>query len=122
MPNSQDTAIYEAVSLSDYINCTTMAKETLVCRSPTISDSLSHQTSKFTKSVKSTKNKKLSSKSTGIQSDCLASINRSFQAKGFSKQARSLLSASWRKGITVVNSKNTVAGVVQGKLIPIQQL
>jgi hypothetical protein len=26
------------------------------------------------------------------------------------------------KGITVVNSKNTVAGVVQGKLIPIQQL
>ena len=28
----------------------------------------------------------------------MASINRSFQAKGFSKQARSLLSASWRKG------------------------
>ena len=96
MPDSQDTAIYEAVPLSDYINCTTMAKETLVCRSPTISDSLSHQTSKFTKSVKSTKNKNLSS--TGIQSDCLASINRSFQAKVFSKQARSLLSASWRKG------------------------
>jgi hypothetical protein len=66
MPDSQDTAIYEAVPLSDYINCTTMAKETLVCRSPTISDSLSHQTSKFTKSVKSTKNKNLSS--TGIQS------------------------------------------------------
>jgi hypothetical protein len=68
----------------------------LVCRSPTISDSLSHQISKFTKSVKSTKN--LSSKSTCIQSDCLASINRSFQAKVFSKQARPLLSASWRKG------------------------
>ncbi|CAC5371868.1 unnamed protein product [Mytilus coruscus] len=34
----------------------------------------------------------------GIQSDCLASINRSFQAEGFSKEARNLLSASWRKG------------------------
>jgi hypothetical protein len=68
LSKDDDTAIYEAVPLSDYINCTTMAKETLVCRSPTISDSLSHQTSKFTKSVKSTKNKNLSSKSTGIQS------------------------------------------------------
>jgi hypothetical protein len=50
----------------------------LVCRSPTISDSLSHQTSIFTKAGKSTKNKNLSSKSTGIQFNCLASINRSF--------------------------------------------
>ena len=53
---------------------------------------------RFTKAAKSTKNKQLSSKSTSIQFDCLASINRSFQAKGFSQQARSLLSASWRKG------------------------
>jgi hypothetical protein len=81
MPDSQDTAIYEAIPLSDYINCTTMDKETLVCRSPTISDSLSHQTSIFTKAGKSTKNKNLSSKSTGIQFNCLASINRSFQKK-----------------------------------------
>jgi hypothetical protein len=107
MPDSQDTAIYEAIPLSDYINCTTMAKETLVCRSPTISDSLSHQTSIFTKAGKSTKNKNLSSKSTGIQFNCLASINRSFQKKKAFLNKLDHYSQhhgeNGLKGITVVN-------------------
>ena len=38
------------------------------------------------------------SKSRSIQSSCLASIDRSFQEKGFSCESRKLLSASWRQG------------------------
>ncbi|CAC5398485.1 unnamed protein product [Mytilus coruscus] len=46
----------------------------------------------------STENSDLSSQPTSFQADCMASIKERFTTEGFSKGARELLSASWRKG------------------------
>jgi hypothetical protein len=55
----------------------------------------------------------------------MASINKRYESEGFSEEARKLLSASWRKGTQTdycSKFKQFIAGVVQGKLIPIQSL
>ena len=97
LSHSEDFAVYEAIPLSDYINSTAVAQETLVSRHSGVTDSASNQTSKSGGFVESTENPDLSPKSSNVESDCLASLDRNFQTEGFSKSARNLLTASWRK-------------------------
>ena len=100
-PNLSDPkslAIYEAVPVSDFVDSSPMATETLVPRAATIIDSSPHQDTSNSGIVMSTENSDLSSQSTSFQADCMASINERFTTEGFSKGVRELLSASWRKG------------------------
>ena len=98
MSHTQSSATYGAVSLSDYSHCTKMASQALVPRPSKIPDSMSKETTSVARPVTTAQNNDQSSKSRSIQSACLATINRSFQEKGFSNQSRKLISASWRSG------------------------
>jgi hypothetical protein len=75
-----------------------LAKETLVSQSPKINNRLSEKAFSQRRSSTSAKIKHSSSKSSSIQSNCMALIDKHFKEKGFSKQTRNLLQASWRKG------------------------
>ena len=94
----KSSATYVTVSLSDNINCTQMATQTLVYRSATTSDGLSEEVTSLAKPTSLAQHSDKSSKSRSFQSACLASIDNSFQEKGFSSKSRKLLSASWRSG------------------------
>ncbi|CAC5406640.1 unnamed protein product [Mytilus coruscus] len=98
LPDTQDIAIYEAVPVSDSPDSSFVAQETPVPGITSTIDRLPSQSPDTIRPFLSTDVPSLSSGPGGIQPDCLASINRSFQAEGFSKEARNLLSASWRKG------------------------
>ena len=75
-----------------------MASETLVSGNATDANCMSNQVTSSTEFIKPGKNKNISSKPSNSKSDCLASFNRCFETEGFSKSARNLLTASWRKG------------------------
>jgi hypothetical protein len=102
-----------------------MAQETLVSGTTTAIDSSSNLVTNISGITLSTQNSDLPSEPTSVQSDCMASINKRYESEGFSEEARKLLSASWRKGTQTdycSKFKQFIAGVVQGKLIPIQSL
>ena len=125
LPNSKSSATHETLQVSDNTDSTSVAQEALVHRTSSISSGLSTKTASAEKSVTSAKKQNKPSKSRSIQLDCLASLNRNFKEKSFSKKARELLTASWRKGTqkdTLASSRGSVAGVAQGKLIPILPL
>ncbi|CAC5356039.1 unnamed protein product [Mytilus coruscus] len=125
LPDTQDIAIYEAVPVSDSPDSFFVAQETLVPGITSTIDRLPSQSADTIRPSLSTEVPSLSSGPGGIQSDCLASINRSFQAEGFSKEARNLLSASWRKGTQKDYSakfKKYCSWCSTRKLIPIMQL
>ena len=94
LPNSQGPATYGSVSLSDNSNCTEMATQTLVHRSSAVLNSMSKEVTSYAESTSPAKQFNKSSKSRNFQSSCLATIDRSFQEKGFSSKSRKLLSAS----------------------------
>ncbi|XP_071133050.1 uncharacterized protein [Mytilus edulis] len=98
LPYTQDIAIYEAVPVSDSPDSSFVAQETLVPGITSTIDRLPNQSPDTIRPSLSTEVPSVSSGPGCIQSDCLASIDRSFQAEGFSQEARNLLSASWRKG------------------------
>lgn len=98
LSHSQSSSAYETFSVPGYPDSSTVAQETLVHRPSSTSSGLSKKTSNSVKSITSAKKQDKSPKSRGVQLDCLASLNRNFKEKGFSKQARQLLTASWRKG------------------------
>ena len=98
LPNSQGPATYGSVSLSDNSNCTEMATQTLVHRSSAVLNSMSKEVTSYAESTSPAQQFNKSSKSRNFQSSCLATIDRSFQEKGFSSKSRKLLSASWRLG------------------------
>ena len=98
MSHSQDSATHNTIQLSTDSDCPTLAKETLVSQSPKINNRLSEKAFSQRRSSTSAKIKHSSSKSSSIQSNCMALIDKHFKEKGFSKQTRNLLQASWRKG------------------------
>ena len=98
LPNSKSSATHETLQVSDNTDSTSVAQEALVHRTSPISSGLSTKTASAEKSVTSAKKQNKPSKSRSIQLDCLASLNRNFKEKGFSKKARELLTASWRNG------------------------
>ena len=98
MSHSQDSATHDTIQLSTDSYCPTLAKETLVPQSPKINSRLSEKASSQRRSSTSAKIKYSSSKSSSIKSNYMALIDKHFKEKGFSKQTRKLLQASWRKG------------------------
>ena len=95
---TRNSATYGAVSLAEYSHCTKMASHAVVPTPSKISLSMSKETIYVARTVTTAVNNDKSSKSRSIQSACLATIDRSFEEKGFSSQSRKLISASWRSG------------------------
>ena len=96
--DSQSASAHEEVPLPADSDSSSVAEETLVHGSSSNVSSSSKETANNRGSFVSAQNKNCSSKSSNIQSDCMAAINRSFQNKGFSSKARKLMAASWRVG------------------------
>ncbi|CAC5372480.1 unnamed protein product [Mytilus coruscus] len=98
LSDTEDIKVYEAVPLSDYLNSTSMAQEILVSRNSQVINSTSYQTTTLGEFVDSTQNQDMSSESSNVEFSRMAPLDRNFKAGGFSKSARNLLNASWRKG------------------------
>ncbi|CAC5407426.1 unnamed protein product [Mytilus coruscus] len=98
LSDSKDIKIHEAVPLSDYLNSTSVATETMVSGHSTVIDSSSYQTSTMGEFIDLAQNPNLPSKSSNVEFSCMAPLDRNFKAEGFSESARNLLNASWRKG------------------------
>lgn len=98
MPNTKNSTTHVPVQVSNSSNSTTLAKKTLVPRPVEITSRLPFKNSNRKQSFTPAGITDLSSKSRNIQSNCMASINRLFKKRGFSKDTRQLLSASWRAG------------------------
>ena len=79
-------------------NSPTLAAQTLVHKSSEVHNRLSKEPASQGGSITPAKNKHISSKSSSIQSDCMVFIDKQFKEKGFSKETRKLLRASWRSG------------------------
>lgn len=98
MSNTKGITAHEEVSMPVDSDCTTVAQKKLVYKSSSDADSMSSKVTHNTQSVIPTKNNNSTSKSSSVQSCCMAAINRSFINKGFSTNTRTLLAASWRPG------------------------
>ena len=98
LSNTQSPSTYPTIQLSGNSNSPMLAKKTLVHRATSTSNFNTKKSSKHSKFTASTQHKNLSSKSRSTAVDCMASIDRGFKKKGFSKDTRTLLAASWRSG------------------------
>ena len=96
--HSESASAYEEISLPTNSDCYTMAQKELVYGSPSDVDRFSNEATNTAELAQPTRNQDLPSKSSSVQSSCMAAINRSFESKGFSEQSRKLLAASWRSG------------------------
>ena len=96
--HSESASAYEEISLPTNSDCSTMAQKELVYGSPSDVDRFSNEATNTAELAQPTGNQNLPSKSSSVQSSCMAAINRSFESKGFSEQSRKLLAASWRSG------------------------
>ena len=124
--HSESASAYEEISLPTNSDCSTMAQKELVYGSPSDVDRFSNETTNTAELAQPTGNQDLPSKSSSVQSSCMAAINRSFESKGFSEQSRKNY---WQhpggqapKRIMLQSSKSSVAGAVNGKLIHIKPL
>jgi len=102
-----------------------MAPQALVHKSPTDGNRSTKEITTDRQSDLPTQNNECPSKPRATQFDSLAALDRNFKISGFSKRVRQLLMASWRKGTQadyVSKFKSSIAGVVNGKNIPIQHL
>ncbi|XP_063406029.1 uncharacterized protein LOC134689987 [Mytilus trossulus] len=98
LSNTKNTTTHDKVQLSVNSNSPTLAAQTLVHKSSEVHNRLSKEPASQGGSITPAKNKHISSKSSSIQSDCMVFIDKQFKEKGFSKETRKLLRASWRSG------------------------
>ena len=86
--------------MSGNTDSTPVAKTSMVSATTTVISSNSIEIANYKKSANTGSGKKDSrtSKSRNVQSDCMEFIGKQLKTKGFSKQSRELLSASWRSG------------------------
>ncbi|XP_063442583.1 uncharacterized protein LOC134722881 [Mytilus trossulus] len=98
LSSTESASTHETVQLPANSSSSSLAEETLVPRTAKNDIRLSHKNTSSKKSTTSTKNKNIPSKPRNIQSGCMAFINRIFKKRGFSKETRQLMSASWRTG------------------------
>ena len=103
IPNISDTK-----STRTYEN----AQCELILTAPVAETSLVHYTASDVHCTANT----IPSKSGNVQPECMAAIDKQFRSKGFSKKARELLSASWRKEHKkIIHTNCSVVGVVEEK-------
>ncbi|CAC5420600.1 unnamed protein product [Mytilus coruscus] len=98
MSNSKGIKTHESVQLSTNSDSSKVAKKTLVHRASSKIICKSNKTANKAKSTVSTKHNHLPSKSRSVQADSLAALHKNFRNKGFSRETRKLLRASWRSG------------------------
>ena len=96
--HSESASAYDEISLPSNSDCSTIAQKELVYGSPSDVDRFSNEATNTAELAQPTGNQDLPSKSSSIQSSCMAATNQSFESKGFSEQSRKLLAASWRSG------------------------
>ena len=97
LPDSKSSITHETLQVPDNSDCTTVVQDTLVHRTSSTASRLSTKTASADKSVTSTKKQNKSSKSRSVQLDCMASLNRNFKEKGFSKKARDGYNVFYRR-------------------------
>ena len=97
---SQTTTSHAELSLSGNTDSAFLAETNMVSSTATAVSSSSFQITNPKKLTNSRSGQKDSrtSKSRNVQSDCMEIIDKQLKTKGFSKQSRELLSASWRSG------------------------
>ena len=98
MSETQSHSTYDKISVSNNTNCTPVAEKELVYRSPANVSCDSTEITNSEQFAVSAKDTNLSSKSSTTESYCLAAVNRSFKSKGFSRDTRKLMVASWWTG------------------------
>ena len=98
LSHTKGITAHEEISMSDNTHNPTVAKETLVYQSSANVGCMSEKVTTLTRSSGSTENQNISPETRDIQFDCMATVNRSFQNKGFSEDSRKLMVASWRSG------------------------
>ena len=98
MSYTKDSAAHEKISLSDISHSSFLAEETLVSDTTRNVDCGTNTSPKLGRSVDTAEVRDQSSRPQNIQTDGMAAINRHFEKRGFSEEAQSLLTASWRKG------------------------
>lgn len=96
--NFSGTTTHETISVQDHSNCTSLAKTTLVSSAITTVGCSTSEITPDTRSVDTGEGVSVAPKSTNSKVDGMALVDRHFSTKGFSKRARKLLAASWRKG------------------------
>ncbi|CAC5417773.1 unnamed protein product [Mytilus coruscus] len=98
MSNFKGIKTHESVQLSTNSDSSNVAKKTLVHRASSKIICKPNKTANRAKSTVSTKHNHLPSKSRSVQADSLAALHNNFRNKGFSRETRKLLRASWRSG------------------------
>ena len=127
-PNLLDSESFEphvAIPLSNYINCSPVAPETLVSESALVACSMPNTITFDFGSTESTKVSDRTSQSRPVQIDGMDVIDRQMQEKGFSENSRNFSEQHGGKAqekTIIANSEYSIAGVVQGKLIPMLHL
>ena len=96
--NSKYFTAHAKISVRDNTDSSTLAKTTLVSPVVTTTSSLSSKTSTSRKSAGSGQEKSGTSEPRSVSVNCMATIEQQLKTKGFSENARKLLSASWRAG------------------------
>ena len=94
--DSQNTESHEEFSLRNNSDLPIMEKATLLPNLASDAGSMSNSIADMRKPIESEQN--ISFRPKVSQSSCMEIIDQHFQAKGFSENARKLLSASWRSG------------------------
>lgn len=98
MSDSENPTTFRTVQLSDNSDSPTLASQTLVSKSIETSSRLSKVNPDTGGPTSSAKNKHIPPRSSSIQTNCMDTIDKQFEKKGFSRETRSLLKASWRSG------------------------
>ena len=96
--DSESFEPYVAIPLSNYINCSPVAPETLVSEPASIACSMPNTITFDSGSTETTKVSDRTSQSRPVQIDGMDVIDRQMQEKGFSENSRKFFRAASRKG------------------------
>ena len=96
--DSEGLETHAEISMRGNSDCPTLAQTALVSNATSVTNSPAIEITGDTRVTESGKDKDISRKRSKSQTDCMASIDKQFKTKGFSKNARKLLAASWRSG------------------------
>ena len=98
MSYTKDSAAHEHISLSDNSHIPFLVEKALVYDTTRNINCGTNTSPKLGRSVDTAEGRDQSSRPQNIQTDGMAAINRHFEKRGFSEEAQSLHTTSWRKG------------------------
>lgn len=98
MLNTQSSNAHVSVSMRAHSDSPTVATETLVHRSVTVSDCSTTSATSNTRFAGTAEVSNTPSSSRTVSVDCMATVDRQFKDRGFPEKPRKLIQASWRNG------------------------